>query len=227
MKHSESNISYNPSLGRNDFDFFMNCLAFKSWSERLKKNGCNILSMRINSVNRKENEFFSASIQVKIQYKDGEIQERGILVKDPSVVIVPFFISHDFIRLLFVKQNRICVGSNCTEFPAGGAKQTESAQQAAIRELREETNIIKTENDLIVPTYCSFYSCESSMTEFVTWFLVKLDAEEINTLKNTENFSNSEISQLDILSIDEALKIQSHQVRTGLSLLLEYLKQKG
>ena len=65
------------------------------------------------------------------------------------------------------------------------------------------------------------------MTELVTWFLVKLNAEEINTLKNKENFSNSEISQLDILSIDEALKIQSHQVRTGLSLLLEYLKQKG
>lgn len=227
MKHSESNISYNPSLGRNDFDFFMNCRAFKSWSERLEKNGCNILSMLINSVNRKENEFFSASIQVKIQYKDGEIQERGILVKDPSVVIVPFFASDKFIQLLFVKQNRICVGSICTEFPAGGAKQTESAKQAAIRELREETNIIKTENNLIVPTYCSFYSCESSMTEFVTWFLVKLNAEEINTLKNKENFSNSEISQLDILSIDEALKIQSHQVRTGLSLLLEYLKQKG
>ena len=68
--------------------------------------------------------------------KDGKQAPYSFVKIHPSVTILPF-VEED--RILLLKEYRHAIGKWMYEFPSGMIEESESIEEAAVRELKEET----------------------------------------------------------------------------------------
>jgi ADP-ribose pyrophosphatase len=60
----------------------------------------------------------------------------------PAVVILPILVSQDEVKTILITQFRPPVSTYTVELPAGLIDENETAEEAAIRELKEETGYV-------------------------------------------------------------------------------------
>ena len=125
----------------------------------------------------------------------------------------------------WLKQNRIAIGGSGLEFPAGGIDPDETPNQAARRELKEETGISSSTGDLI-NLGDEFIICESAFSETASWFAIPLDEKQLygSQKRKLSNTGSGEIISLEVVSHEQLFKINTFQVHCGLSLLKNYIK---
>ncbi len=115
---------------------------------------------------------------------------------EKSCGIIPFIANEKKVSVLIVKQNNGVIG-----FPKGHVENNESEEETALRECFEETN---TKASIIngFREEISYYMPEYEANKTVVFFVGTIDKSD---LKKQE----SEISDIKIMSVKEALKIIS------------------
>jgi ADP-ribose pyrophosphatase len=85
----------------------------------------------------KSQKIYSGNISLRLdKFKlNSKIIEKEIVEHLPSIGVIPVLNNTD---ILFVTQYRHAVGKNILEIPAGKIERDETAEQAALREMREE-----------------------------------------------------------------------------------------
>ena len=89
-------------------------------------------------------------IQTKYHNKEGVEYIRDCVQIAPAVVIIPVKENGD---IIFIKQVRECIGKEMLELPAGVIEEGESPEEAAFRELKEETGIEAKSMTLLLEAY--------------------------------------------------------------------------
>ena len=96
---------------------------FTQWQKKFNKSGCKIESLLFYAAVKK-NSFTYRSIYFECSYITPEEQKqtRSILLRGPSVAIIPVVMIENSRYFLVVKQRRIINGEYSIEFPAGAAE---------------------------------------------------------------------------------------------------------
>lgn len=100
-------------------------------------------------------------------------------------------------RVMLVNVYRISIDETCPEIPKGGIDAGETPEQAAVRELKEETGLIISESDLIELGH--FHPDAGIMSHRAMIYAVKL----AHPFPDTEPEDKDEVISLSIVSRDE------------------------
>ena len=209
-------------LKTDDVNFFLKTRAYLKWRQNLELNRTEVVSITIHSIIKSTLKLYSAFLEVRLKYANGIVEDRGVLVRQPSVVIVPYFFDETGPSVILVSQKRVCHGGSTAEFPAGMIEGDESLTNAALRELSEEIGHPCAFDNLSQLTE-DFFVCESIFSESVTWFSYELDRSEALSIVESFN-ANVEISGLLKMRLNETWKTPSLQVCAGALLLANHLK---
>jgi ADP-ribose pyrophosphatase len=101
-----------------------------------------------------------------VRLPNGKTTEREVVEHAEVAVIIPVL---DDGRLVLVRQYREAVGKALLEIPAGGVDEGESAEEAARREMVEETGYRVGRLDRL----CSFYSSPGFCTELMHLYVAR------------------------------------------------------
>lgn len=104
-----------------------------------------------------------------VQLPNGLTSQREIVEHGPSVVIVPL---DEQDRVLLVRQFRKAVERTLLELPAGGLHPGESPQEAALRELQEETGYLAQQLEPLGGFYASPGYCQEYLHLFLASHLL-------------------------------------------------------
>lgn len=141
---------------------------------------------------------------------------------EPNVIVLPII---DDSQLLMVKAKRPVLSDITFEFPAGDAIGNESIEEAALRELYEETGI-KIDNTKRLVRLPSLNTIPSRTPQLLNIFQIDLSTSEY--LGRTSH--DDEVEEIVLLSFSETIeKILSGEiyVATPIAILFTYLiKQK-
>ena len=208
-----------------ELNLFLESQWLEDYKKKVEGNHGEIKEILLFNLKRTKQHLHSAVAEVTLKYKDDETQTRNVFFRGKSVVIIPFFFHVDNFSVLMVRQNRIALGGPGLEFPAGGIDPDETPNQAAQRELMEETGISSSLGELI-NLGDEFIICESAFSETASWFAIPLDEKQLYRYKERKlsHTGCEEIISLAVVSHEELLKINTFQVHCGLSLLKNYLK---
>lgn len=105
-------------------------------------------------------------------------------------------------QLLLHREYRYVIQNYSWEIQGGGIDQTETPEQAAIRELKEESGILVSLD--MLTKFGVFYPLHSFNTEKVTLFMVKVDQTNVTTQGNEISES---INQQQFVSFEKALSM--------------------
>jgi ADP-ribose pyrophosphatase len=101
-----------------------------------------------------------------VRLPNGKTTEREVVEHSEVVAILPVL---DDGRIVMVRQYREAVGKALLEIPAGGVDEGETAEQAARREMIEETGYRVGRLEAV----CSFYSSPGFCTELMHLFVAR------------------------------------------------------
>ncbi|MDL2263231.1 NUDIX hydrolase [Synergistaceae bacterium OttesenSCG-928-I11] len=87
-----------------------------------------------------------------VKLPDGRIRQREVVEHDPAVVIVA---ENDNGELLLIEQFRYPIAEAILEFPAGIVERGEDYEEAAVRELQEETGWKPGSLELVAEVFAS------------------------------------------------------------------------
>ena len=119
------------------------------------------------------------------------------------------------LKLVFLKQYRFPINDVVIEIPAGQIDPGFTARETAIKEVKEETGITITDEDLFYLT--SYYPAIGTSTEKINIFYALIDIDKIE--KREEDVENLQ-SEIMIVKIPEVFEmIQSEEIKDGKSLL--------
>ena len=142
-----------------------------------------------------------------VERPDGRRFQREVVEHGPVVAIVPLADDGD---VLLVRQHRAAVGEVTLEIPAGGVDRGESLQEAAQRELQEETGRRAGRLERL----CGFYVSPGYCNEFIHVFL----ARELSpaAIEGDEE----EAIEVVALPLQEALRrVRSGEIHDGKSII--------
>ena len=128
----------------------------------------------------------------RVELPDGHVARREIVEHAHAVTIVP--VAADG-RILFVRQYRLPAGSVMLELPAGSLDGGEDPEQAAQRELQEETGFRAARLEKL----CAFWVAPGYCTEYMHVFLAEGLSEDRLIADDDERI------EVDALSLDDAL----------------------
>ena len=113
----------------------------------------------------------------------------------PQTVILPII---ENLQILLVKVKRPVIGSSTWELPAGGLEIGETAEEGALRELKEETGVLIDDKNRLKPMNTLIIS-PTRMPMFPSLFSINITKEEFELRQSHDN----EIEEVGLFSFDE------------------------
>jgi ADP-ribose pyrophosphatase len=155
-----------------------------------------------------------------VQTADGRESTREIIEHDACIAVIAVDIDDN---VLLVRQYRRAVDKELLEIPAGGIDTGESAEEAVIREMQEETGFLPGKLEHLVgfystPGFCSEYLYLYLATDLEPGRLYAEDTAGIELVK----VPVSEVSDLVLSG-----KIEDAKTIAGLLFYLEYREKAG
>ncbi len=123
--------------------------------------------------------------------KDGKQAPYSFVKMHPSVTILPF-VGDD--QILVLKEYRHAIGKWMYEFPSGMIEESESIEEAAVRELKEETGYEARKVVFLGKTYPSF----GSTTEEVYCFAIQCGVRQDTQKDLLEAISMQLVSEKEL-----------------------------
>jgi len=204
-----------------------NAHKFKIWKANLQTNGLKINNIKeIYTRHRYNGEALFSLVMLDANTPEGDKIPPICFIKGEVVCVCIVLIDKKTKEkyLLLVKQRRIAEGGFTYEHPAGMVDGTKTPLEIAVMEVKEETGIIVTENDLInlSPKKRLFPSTGTSDEAMYFYFCeITLDKTEIETFENKEMGSEYEFERITthIYPFVEG----HHKINNSNGLLLNYL----
>lgn len=197
---------------------------YRTWKAQIIESGCEILDEKIRCVAQRDAQsFYSAMIDFTLMTPEKNTLSRCLVLRGPSVVIIPILVCDSVIKTVMVRQRRIVNGNFSLEFPSGGIGSDGNPKLAAINESWEELGIKLSIRELVQLTDRPLVVCDSIMDEVVHWFYFKREVSKkflsnLNCAK-TGQVENQEYISLEVMSFSEIIKANNFQTLVGLQLL--------
>ena len=154
----------------------------------------------------------------EVEFPDGRRTTREIVEHRGVIVVVPI---DDAGNVLMVRQYRYAVGKELLEIPAGGIDGQETPEQAAIREMQEETGYLPQK----LVKLGGFYSAPGYTSEFMHLFLATgLSASRL-VAEDTEEIKLERLPVSKIRQTIASGKIEDAKTIAGLLMYLEFRKK--
>jgi 8-oxo-dGTP pyrophosphatase MutT (NUDIX family) len=200
---------------------------FKIWKTNLQTNGLKINNIQeIYTRHRYNGEALFSLVMLDAETPEGDKIPPICFIKGEVVCICIVLIDKETKEkyLLLVKQRRIAEGGFTFEHPAGMVDGTKSPLEIAVMEVKEETGIVVSENDLInlSPNKRLFPSTGTSDEAMYFYFCeIELDKKEIEAFENKEMGTEYEFERI---TTHVYPFIEGHQkINNSNGLLLNYL----
>lgn len=179
-------------------------MGFLKVTQNTKKNFLNFFTLHFMDKNGKEKEYYLASRR--------KVEDLTCVSKKhnycDAVMIVPVTIDKKFI---IIKQYRPIIDDYIYEFPAGIVDEGESIEEAARRELYEETGLnIMEYKEILKPCYTSVGMTDESVA------VVEAIVSGNPTTINAEESEDIEIIEIDIKEASNFIKDKTVSIKTAL-----------
>ncbi|MEE8824211.1 NUDIX hydrolase [Lentilactobacillus sunkii] len=157
--------------------------------------------------------------QLHIQTPDGLKIERDLIKTDPTITILA--LSPDG-QVVMSSEYRAGVNGDSVSLPAGIVNPGETSEQAAVRELREETGYVATS----VIKMTRITSSEGFMDQFADLMLIKFNPEErVQRHFDKDEFVNSELVPLDqVIEWIKEGKVNTAQAVSSIGYYMMFIK---
>ncbi len=191
-------------------------LKYQQWSETLKKNGVDLRNVEELSLTRKPNgEIIFAKLKIDAYSPSGEKILPIVLLRGHFVSVLTCLISKETGKkyLLLVKQFRVANGAISYEHPAGMCDNENNPLKVAVKEVKEETGLEITADQLVQLNDKLLYSSAGLLDEggYFYYCEISLSEKEIQAFQDkiagAEN--ENEFIQTHIAPIDEALPLMN------------------
>ncbi|CAN1504162.1 nudix hydrolase [Spirosomataceae bacterium] len=200
---------------------------FKIWKANLQTNGLKINNIQeIYTRHRYNGEALFSLVMLDAETPEGDKIPPICFIKGEVVCICIVLIDKETKEkyLLLVKQRRIAEGGFTFEHPAGMVDGIKSPLEIAVMEVKEETGIVVSENDLIdlSPNKRLFPSTGTSDEAMYFYFCeITLDKNEIEAFENKEMGTEYEFERI---TTHVYPFVEGHQkINNSNGLLLNYL----
>jgi len=205
-----------------------NNILYKQWKNKLPKKKIVVIKNNyIGSIKRKT-KILASLHDLLIKIKKKIVIKRFLLIRNPSVVIVPIIICKNKYYTILTKQFRIIDGKSKLEFPAGSIESKQTPKQAALDEVREELGLNLKKNQ-IKTLYNKYIEIETSCTSsrsYYFYFVLKKNKKFLLNL-NGKICGNKEKGEHIELNVKKFSKIDIYNNTTimiGKYLALKKLK---
>lgn len=157
--------------------------------------------------------------QLHIQTPDGLTIERDLIKTDPTITILAMTEDE---RVVMSSEYRAGVNGDSVSLPAGIVNSGETSEQAAARELREETGYVAKS----VTKMTRITSSEGFMDQFADLMLIKFDpTERVSRHFDQDEFVNSELVPLkQVLTWIREGKVNTAQAVSSIGYYMMFLK---
>jgi 8-oxo-dGTP pyrophosphatase MutT (NUDIX family) len=179
-----------------------NAHKFKIWKANLQTNGLKINNIdEIYTRHRYNGEALFSLVMLDADTPEGDKIPPICFIKGEVVCVCIVLIDKETKEkyLLLVKQRRIAEGGFTYEHPAGMVDGIKTPLEIAVMEVKEETGIIVTENDLIdlSPNKRLFPSTGTSDEAMYFYFCeIELDKKDIDSFENKEMGTEYEFERI-------------------------------
>ncbi len=207
-------------------------LKYKQWADTLKSNGIDLRGVEELSLTHKPNgEIIFAKLKIDAYSKTGEKLLPIVMLRGHFVSVLTCLISKETQKkyLLLVKQFRIANGAISYEHPAGMCDNESNPITVAVKEVKEETGLHITADQLVLLNDKMLYTSAGLLDEggYMFYCEIMLSEAEIQAFQDkiagAEN--ENEFIQTHIAPIDEALPLMN-SMASQLNYFL-YRQKKG